>query len=174
MGCDKHSVIVVHAGGYYGDKPATKKRWCDNFQRLSENVKARLVIENCEKSFSIEDCLEVSEKINIPVVFDTHHYNCYCLLHPDETFSPPGDYIPQILKTWERRGIKPKFHVSEQGSGRCGHHSDYIEVIPAYLMEIPEKYGVNIDIMIEAKKKELAIKQLYLTYPNLNCLIDYN
>ena len=30
----------------------------------------------------------------------------------------------------ERREIKPKFHVSEQGSGRCGHHSQYIETIP--------------------------------------------
>ena len=53
----------------------------------------------------------------------------------------------------EKRGIKPKFHVSEQGCGRIGHHSDYIEEIPKYLLEIPEKYGVEIDIMIEAKKK---------------------
>ena len=111
------------------------------------------MLENCEKSFSIIDCLEVSEEINIPVVFDTHHYNCYCLLHPDEAFDPPESYIPKILKTWQKRGIKPKFHVSEQGSGRCGHHSDFIETIPNYLLEIPEKYGVEIDIMIEAKKK---------------------
>ena len=68
--------------------------------------------------------------------------------------------------------IKPKFHVSEQGEGRCGHHSDYIEVIPDYLLEIPEKYGVNIDIMIEAKKKELAIFKIYKKYPVLNCKIN--
>ena len=59
--------------------------------------------------------------------------------------------------------------MSEQGSGRCGHHSDYIEEIPQYLLEIPEKYGVEIDIMIEAKMKEQAIMDLYGKYPFLNC-----
>ena len=54
--------------------------------------------ENCERCFSIEDCLKVSDKINIPVVFDTHHYDCYKILHPDESFKDPGDYIEDILK----------------------------------------------------------------------------
>ena len=171
MGLDNNSVMVVHGGGMYGDKEKTKIRWCEQFQELPENVKKRLVLENCEKSFSIKDCLEVSEKINIPIVFDTHHFECYKLLHPDEEFEEASFYIPLILKTWEKRGIKPKFHVSEQGLGRCGHHSDYIKEIPQYLLEIPEKYNVNFDIMIEAKCKELAIQKLYEKYPFLNCKI---
>ena len=109
----------------------------------------------------------VSKQINIPVVFDTHHFECYKLLHPDKKFKPASYYIPLILETWERRGIKPKFHVSEQGPGRCGHHSNYIEVIPEYLLEIPKKYNTDIDI--EAKMKELAIKKLYEKYHFLNC-----
>ena len=56
-----------------------------------------------------------------------------------------------IINTWKKRNIKPKFHISEQGTGKCGHHSDYIEILPEYLLEIPEKYDVHIDIMIEAK-----------------------
>ena len=32
-------------------------------------------------------------------------------------------------------------------------------------------YNINIDIMIEAKKKELAIFNLYKKYPKLNCKI---
>ena len=63
--------------------------------------------------------------MNIPVVFDTHHYACYCQLHPEEKFKPAGEYIEEILETWKRRNIKPKFHVSEQGKGD-GHHSDYV------------------------------------------------
>lgn len=59
--------------------------------------------------------------------------------------------------------------MSEQGSGRCGHHSDYIETIPDYLLEIPQKYNTDIDIMIEAKMKEQAIFKLYRKYPQLNC-----
>ena len=62
------------------------------------------------------------KKINIPVVFDTHHFECYKILHPEEKFHEPEHYIPLILETWKRKGVKPKFHLLEQGSGRTGHH----------------------------------------------------
>lgn len=172
MGLGVNSVMVVHGGGVYGDKEATKKRWAEQYNRLPQNVRNRLVLENCERCFSIVDCLDVSKMCGVPVVFDTHHFACYKLLHPDESFEDAGMYIRDILDTWQRRGVKPKFHVSEQGSGRCGHHSDYIEKIPSYLLEIPDKYGVEIDIMIEAKKKEQAIFKLYSKYPFLNCKVS--
>jgi UV DNA damage endonuclease len=170
MGLDKDSVIVIHGGGIYGNKEETIVRWCYQYHLLPEKVKNRLVLENCEKCYSIKDCIRISDMINIPVVFDTHHFECYKKLHPDELFDEPSDYMEKILETWKRRDIKPKFHVSEQGEGRCGHHSDYIEDIPPYLLEIPEKYGIYIDIMIEAKMKEQAILRLYNKYSFLNCL----
>ena len=151
LGMGKNSIMVVHGGGTYGDKEKTKDRWCKQFYQLPNIVQERLVIECCEKNFSIVDCLEISDKINIPVVFDTHHFECYKLLHPDEKFERPDYYIPKILQTWERRGIKPKFHVSEQGSGRIGHHSDYIDTIPDYLLQIPFNYGLKL-YYIEQKK----------------------
>ena len=169
MGMDDNSVMVVHGGGIYGDKEKTKQRWCEQFYQLPNNVQKRLVLENCERDFSIQDCLDISNKINIPVVFDSHHYNCYNQLHPDQKLQDENYYIPLILETWKKRNIKPKFHVSEQGSGKCGHHSDYIENIPQYMLDIPDKYGVDIDIMIEAKMKELAMFKLYEKYPDLNC-----
>ena len=172
MELGKDSVIVIHGGGVYKNKKETIDRWCKQFYRLPENVQNRLVLENCEKNFSIVDCLEVSSRIGIPVVFDTHHFECYKLLHKDEHFEEPEYYIGPILETWKKRGIKPKFHVSEQGSGKIGHHSDFIETIPEYLLEIPSKYNTNIDIMIEAKMKEQAIFQLYNKYPHLDCKID--
>ena len=167
MELDQNSVIVIHGGGIYGNKESTKYRWYDHFQILPDNVKSRIVIENCEKNFSIIDCLEVSQELNIPVVFDTHHYACYRDLHPHEKFEKPEFYIPMILETWKRRNIKPKFHVSEQGPGKRGNHSDYIETIPGYLLEIPKKFGVKIDIMIEAKMKEQAVFRLYRKYHRL-------
>lgn len=175
MGMGKDSVMVVHGGGLYQQhkqsrdeaKKLTKERWCTNFVKLPESVKNRLVLENCEKCFTVEDCLEISEKINIPVVYDTHHYECYSILHPNEIQRPIELLIPKILETWTRRNIKPKFHISEQGTGKCGHHSNYVEKIPKHLFEIPQKYGIKIDIMIEAKKKELAIKHLHKKYPEL-------
>ena len=169
MELDTNSVMVIHGGGTYKNKELTKERWCENYLAMPENIRNRLVLENCEKNFSIIDCLDVSKKVNIPVVFDTHHFECYKKLHPTELFEEPAYYMAQILETWQRRNIKPKFHVSEQGSGKCGHHSDFIEIIPDYLLEIPEKYSVDIDIMIEAKMKEQAIFKLYEKYPYLNC-----
>ena len=74
MGMDQDSVMVIHGGGVYGNKVETLNRWCEQFKQLPDNVRKRLVLENCEKCFSIEDCLYVSEKVNIPVVFDTHHF----------------------------------------------------------------------------------------------------
>ena len=170
MNLDNNSVMVIHGGGVYGNKSETIVRWINQYNLLPDNIKNRLVLENCEKCFSIVDCLEISSATNIPVVFDTHHFECYKILHPDVHFEDPEYYMPLILSTWSNRNIKPKFHVSEQGSGKIGHHSDYIEEIPNYLLEIPSKYGVHIDIMIEAKKKELAIFKLYKKYPQLNCI----
>jgi len=171
MELDQNSVMVIHGGGVYNNKKQTIERWCDNYEKLPENIKKRLVLENCEKNFSIDDCLIVSKKVNIPIVFDTHHYDCYKKIHSEEKFENPEYYIPKILETWNKRNIKVKFHVSEQGTGKIGHHSDYIEIIPEYLLDIPEKYNKEIDIMIEAKMKEKAIFKLYEKYPYLNCKI---
>lgn len=169
MGMGQDSVIVIHGGGVYKNKKETMDRWCVQFYKLPENVQKRIVLENCEKSFSIIDCLELSKRVGVPVVFDTHHFACYKLLHNDEVFEEPSYYMPLILETWKKRGIKPKFHISEQGTGKVGHHSDFIETIPDYLLEIPKKFNVNIDIMIEAKMKEQAIFKLYNKYPQVNC-----
>ena len=54
-----------------------------------------------------------------------------------------------------------KMHISEQGDGKIGHHSDYIEEIPEYVMEME---GERIDVMVEAKRKEKAIKRLKERY----------
>ena len=103
MGLDQNSIMVVHGGGIYNDKEATIERWCKQFKLLPENVQKRLVLENCEKCFSIKDCIKVSKKINIPIVFDTHHYDCYCKLHLDEHFEKPGYYMSDILDSWKKK-----------------------------------------------------------------------
>ena len=89
MGMDQNSVMVIHGGGTYGDKPETIKRWCRNYETLPIHIKRRLVLENCERCFSVADCIEISKKTGVPVIFDTHHYTCYNILHPDETLEPP-------------------------------------------------------------------------------------
>ena len=51
-------------------------------------------------------------------------------------------------------------HISSQGEGQIGKHSEYIEEMPEYVMKIER----GIDVMVEAKRKEKAIKRLKERY----------
>lgn len=176
MQLDQDSVLIIHGGGVFDDKPKAIETFIKHFNSLDEDIRNRLVIENCERCYNVEDMLYISEHTNAPVVFDTHHYNCYKICNKNKKdrksmlmLKEAREYMPQVLETWIRRGIKPKFHISEQRPGeRVGTHSDYVECIPEYLLEIPEKYGVDIDIMIEAKMKEKAVFHLYKKYPQFS------
>jgi UV DNA damage endonuclease len=167
MGISEDGILCVHGGGVYNDKEKTIQRWIDQYQKLPENVKKRLAIENCERCYSTSDCLRISRACNIPVIFDTHHYNCYKQIKPSYDIDVEI-LLPEIIDSWKRRGIKPVFHISEQRpDSRIGSHSDYIENIPEYLLNLPKKYKINIDVEVEAKMKELAIKKLYEKYSNV-------
>lgn len=157
---ENKGIICIHGGGVYGDKKKTVERWCKNFHRLPENVKERIAIENCEKCYNVQDCLEISEKLNIPVIFDIHHYQCYGLLHPKEKQVSLEEVLKKVFKTWERRGLKPYCHISEQGTGRVGHHSDYISELPECFLKADREFTLDV----EAKMKEKAIMRLVERY----------
>tara|TARA_B100000401_G_scaffold435863_1_gene378307 strand:- start:1523 stop:2584 length:1062 start_codon:yes stop_codon:yes gene_type:complete len=167
MGQGADSIMVIHGGGVYGNKTETIDRWKRQFMEMPQVIRDRLVFENCEKSYCIEDIIPISENLNIPIVHDTHHYTCYKHYNPDYKQKAAKKLMLPILETWRRRGIKPKFHISEQGSGKVGHHSDYVEEIPKYLLKIKKKHDIDIDIMIEAKMKEQAVLKLHDSYPRL-------
>lgn len=160
MEMDNSSILCIHGGGIYGDKENTMRRWVDQFDELPTRVKRRIAIENCEKCYSVSDCLQLAEDCNIPVIYDTHHYYCYhSHYQKEQPCVPIRDLLPQIIETWGDR--RPLFHISEQKQGKpIGTHSDMIENIPGHLLEIPYLYHTPIDIEVEAKSKEVAI--LYL------------
>jgi len=147
----KGGTLCVHGGGTFKDKKESIKRWKKNFLRLPEYIRKRICLENCEKSYCVEDLLPVCEELGIPLIFDFHHYNCWANYHKE---NPEQEKIsilmPRILATWKDR--IPKFHLSDQAEGKnVGAHHDYVESIPDELLEM---IGVlNFDIMIEAKKK---------------------
>lgn len=168
MKLNSESVIVIHIGGVYSNKDDTIKRFKERFHSLPDRVKDRLVFENDEKCYDAEDVLKICQSLNVPMVFDIFHYECYRQLHPNVKQKPINELMPDILNTWINRGIRPKFHLSEQYlRKRVGSHSVFIDEIPKILLDIPRKYGVDIDVMIEAKGKELAIGRLYRKYPLL-------
>jgi len=160
MGMDQTSILCIHGGGVYSNKEETMYRWIAQFHDLPVKVKRRLAIENCERMYSAKDVLFLSEECKIPVIFDTHHHDCYQLIHGKDSFD--AELLEDIIETWDSR--IPIMHISEQKeNARIGAHSDYIETIPDFLFQL----DTNIDIEVEAKQKELAIFKLYDKYPQL-------
>ena len=157
MGMDDNAILTIHGGGVYGDKEATIKRWIQQFSLLPANVQRRIAIENCERQYNVGDCLRIATACRIPVIFDSHHFDCYNSING--TSFQARDYIGHVLASWgERRAV---MHISEQRpDARVGTHSDFIEVIPEYMLSIPDEYDVGVDIEVEAKAKEAAIFKL--------------
>lgn len=171
MGIDNNGVLIVHGGGTYGDKESTTRRWIEQFDDLPKKVKDRLVIENCERQYNTRDCLEIARECKIPVVFDFHHYECWDIIHNknnnknNEKQESIVDLAPEIIESWGSRTVL--MHVSEQGDGKIGHHSDYVKNIPEELFEIIEDHNIHVDLEVEAKGKEKAVEFLHKKYPEI-------
>jgi len=159
--CDKNSVMVVHGGGVYDNKTKTLERWIQQFNELPEMVKNRIVVENCERAYNYMDMFYLSKKIERPFVFDTHHHDVYSKIQQKNGFSAlksPEMFIDDVVETWKKCDVKPKFHISEQHPDKkIGSHSEYVETIPKYLFDVSKRVIGGIDIMVEAKAKEKAV-----------------
>ena len=138
--------INIHCNGVYGDKQSAMDRFCKNFKRLSKSVRSRLTVENDDKAtmYSVLDLMYIHQKTGIPIVFDYHHHQ-FCTGGLTEE-----DALKLAASTWPD-GIRQEVHYSESKEGNKPQaHSDLIK-------ELPNDYGLDIDVMVEAKKKELAI-----------------
>ena len=155
MGYDPspYNKINIHVGGAYGDKELTLNRFCDNFELLNDDTKKRLVVENDDSpnEYSVKDLVNgVHLRIGIPITFDYFHHK----------FNTGGLTEEEALivasSTWPE-GVTQCCHYSESRqkeqldeSIRPQAHSDLI-------YEKIQTYGLEPDIVIEAKLKEQAI-----------------
>ena len=126
----------------------------DNFHLLDPSVKSRLVVENDDKQkqYAVEDLYQgIHSKIGIPITFDYHHHWC----HPGELTQEEA--LKMASTTWPK-GIKQLCHYSsckqihEDASVMARAHADYI-------YEHINTYGLDLDIELEAKAKELAVQK---------------
>ena len=154
MGLSKtpYNKINIHCNGVYGDKRSALDRFIKNFQRLSKSVQKRLTIENDDKAsmYSVKDLMYIHEKIGIPIVFDYHHH----------TFQT-GDLSEEqalslAVSTWPK-DIKPVVHYSESKALHENNTKEKPQAHSLYINSLPNTYGFDVDIMVEAKAKELAI-----------------
>ena len=153
-----YNKINIHIGGSYGDKQATLKRWIDNYYELDPNTQMRLTVENDDKEnmYSVKELYKgISEQCGVPIVFDYYHHK-FCTGGLTEQ-----EALELAAKTWPK-GIVPCTHYSESRrkekldeSIKAQAHSDLIK-------DTIQTYGLDIDVVVEAKHKELAV----LNYKN--------
>jgi UV DNA damage endonuclease len=134
--------INIHVGGAYGDKTGTLKRFAANYRALADNIRLRLTVENDDKPglFSVSD-----------LVFDYFHHK----LHPGG-FSEE-EAFHAAYATWP---VRPVFHYSssrkdfEDPGAKKEAHADWVH-------ERINSYGKPLDIILEAKMKELALLRYF-------------
>ena len=148
-----YNKINIHCNGVYGDKQSAMDRFCINFERLPESVQSRLTVENDDKAsmYSVKDLMYLHERIGIPIVFDYHHHK-FCTGGLSEQ-----EALELAISTWPD-DITPVVHYSESRSKEQLDESIKPQAHSDLIKELPNTYGNNVDIMVEAKHKELAIE----------------
>jgi len=154
LNLDSKHKIVLHVGGVYGDRDASMRRFSKEFRALPNSVHSRLVLENDEHSYVAEDVLTLSEELGMPMVFDYLHHIALLGQPPDEKL------LIKACESWSASDGRPEFHYSTQKPGsRHGSHADMIDVqdFLRFLKAMPSR---NVDLMFEAKGKDLALLRL--------------
>jgi UV DNA damage endonuclease len=173
MGLGPEAVVVLHVGGAAGGVHAGMDRFERGFERLSEAARARLVIENDDRTFGLRDVLGLSQRIGRPVVWDVLHHHCH---DPDRI--PEREALSLAAATWPA-GVRPKVHFSsprtavEERRRRVGRrverslvlppvraHADMVDPIAFERFLTDTVAGRDVDVMLEAKAKDLALLRL--------------
>lgn len=156
MGVEKNAVLNIHIGGAYGDKMETIQRFHQNLQKLPAHIKEVMTLENDDKTYNADETLLACEKESVRFVFDYHHHMANL---GDLSLT---EILSRTVATWEKTNLPPKIHVSSPKSEKAYRsHADYVDV--EFLMPLIgalKELKVDVDFMIEAKSKDLAMLQL--------------
>ncbi|MFC7400450.1 UV DNA damage repair endonuclease UvsE [Chelatococcus sp. GCM10030263] len=168
------AVLVIHVGGTYGDRPASNARWVETWAKLPEPVRRRLVLEHDDIRFSAADTLWIHEQTGVPLVFDHQHFWC---LNP-EGLDLRGT-LHRMLATWPA-GVRPKVHFSSPRTELreakrkdpktrksvtvrlapvWTGHADFCHPFE-FITFMRMADGLEPDVMLEAKAKDLALIRL--------------
>ena len=152
LGVDNQHKIVLHVGGIYGDKKEALQRFEQNFRRLPQAVQNRLIIENDDRLYNIEEVLELAHRLQIPAVYDNLHH----AINPPPSGGDDRYWIAAAAQTWKDSDGKQKIHYSQQALGkRPGAHTDTID-LETFLTFHEQLEDKQIDIMLEVKDKNLS------------------
>ena len=148
IGCpaDYRSPMNIHIHNKSGTYNEILNRFITNFDRLDENCKNRIVVENDDKAggWSVIELIHQFHDItSIPITFDYLHHAC----HPNGVDEERA--INACYRSWN--GYTPLFHYSESRPGKNPRaHADYAN-------NAFNTYGLEFDIDFELKMKDKAI-----------------
>ena len=170
LGCGPEAVVVLHVGSGQGDALG---RFEAGLERLSDAARARLVIENDDRTFSLRDVFELHRRTGLRVVWDILHHHCH-----DPDGIPDREALELALATWPD-DVVPKIHYStpktalEERKRKVGRktvtewvlpqlraHADMIDPIAFGQFLRDTAAGLDFDVMLEAKGKDLALLRL--------------
>ena len=138
-----------------GDPDQLCNIFMKNFERLSDGIKSRLVLENNDtgNTWDVATLKKYFYKDNnIPITFDNLHHK---MLNKGVS---EFDAFLDAYETWG--DIIPVFHYSEgKDNGRA--HKDMAEYLP-------ENFGKNVLFDVELKSKDIAILDILRRFRNDN------
>ena len=176
--------INIHVGSAMLGHDRTAAKWIDNWRKLSDNCRARLVLENDDKAslYSVKTLYDLFYSvIGIPITFDYWHHN-FCTGDLTEEQA-----IKLAASTWPSN-VRQAVHYSESKrletqliiKSLCEENNLSFEEVEKnpnsdlyatykefskikaqahaeYVLKPINTYGLDLDIMLEAKAKELAL-----------------
>jgi UV DNA damage endonuclease len=173
MGAGPEAVCVLHVGGAVGGFDAAMARFERGLETLSDRARDRLVIENDDRTFALGRVMELHRRTGLKVVWDILHHHCN-----DPDGIPDRDALELALGTWPA-GVVGKIHYStpktamEERKRRVGRrverswmlpqlraHADVIDPIAFEHFLRETAAGLEFDVMLEAKAKDLALLRL--------------
>lgn len=163
----------VHIAGRLGAQ-GIRAIW----SQLSEVARNCITFENEEKTYGVDDCLQLADLA--PVVLDIHH----CWINENDYIAPDDPRVERIIDSW--RGVRPTMHYSQppEHLQALGFSAEQKLEMPTLLESVNKRdlyahsdrmwnrwtneYALQFlprfDIMFEAKDKNLATLAFYRQY----------
>lgn len=121
----------------------------ERFSKLDNSTCRRLVVENDDRLYNLNDCIEISNKVGVPILFDVFHHSV------NGTGASVNQAIQLSSQTWNKKrdGIPMIDYSSRNMNGTSRQHADSIDVedFKRFLLEAEP---FDFDIMLEIKDKE--------------------
>ena len=184
--------INIHVGSAMLGHERTAQKWIAGWHRLSEGVRKRLVLENDDKAslYSVRTLHKLFyQEIGIPITFDYwHHTFCTGDISEEEALKLAATTWPSGVRQAVHYSESRRAEQQAIIKSLCEKHNLNFEDVqqnpntqlgeayrefskikaPAhadYVIKPINTYGLELDIMLEAKAKELALlkyRELYL------------